>query len=149
MTLQSFADSSSNGISLPEVDAELGREIQSKLTALGILDPPIGQRDDGTFGPLSDDDGLVGAYTTAMMAVFAAKAKVTFSNGMLTPALARALVNAGPDTFYPLILEPDPRDRARRARNSAKTADSTRSDAAASRLDSANAASASASARSS
>ncbi len=111
MTLQSFADLNAKPVTLNEVDTELGKEIQYKLTALGILDPPIGQRDDQTFGPLAEDDGLVGAYTVAMMGVFAKRAKVAFDNALLTPALARALVNADPATFFPLVLTPNPKDR--------------------------------------
>lgn len=111
MTLQAFADLNSKGISLPEVDTELGKEIQAKLTVLGILDPPIGQRPDETFGPLPEDDGLVGAYTVAMMGVFAKRAKVPFDQALLTPKLAKALINADPATFFPLVLTPNPKDR--------------------------------------
>ena len=109
MTLQAFADLNSKGISLPEVDTELGKEIQAKLTVLGILDPPIGQRPDETFGPLPEDDGLVGAYTVAMMGVFAKRAKVAFDQALFTPKLAKALINADPATFYPLVLTPNRR----------------------------------------
>lgn len=110
MTLQNFADQNL-AISLPEVDTQLGKEIQAKLSALGILDPPIGQRADEIFGPLAEDDGLVGAYTIGMMGIFAKKAGIKFEQGILTAKLAQALVNADPGTFFKLILRPNPNDR--------------------------------------
>jgi hypothetical protein len=110
MTLQSFIDLNSKPLELPAVPVEMGKEIQAKLTALGILDPPIGQRADETFGPLLEDDGLIGAYTVAMMAIFAKRAKVKFEHSLLTPALAKALLQADPATFFPLILTPNPKD---------------------------------------
>jgi hypothetical protein len=111
MTLQLFADLKSKPIELAAVPVDLGKEIQSKLSALGILDPPIGQRADESFGPLLEDDGLMGAYSAAMLGIFAKRAKVKFENGLFTPALANALVIANPETFFPLILIPNPKDK--------------------------------------
>jgi hypothetical protein len=70
------------------MDKPLAREIQDRLSALGLLDPP----GDGLFGPVSHW-ALAEFRKAAMLA----------ESGAVDRALARALLDADPRTFLPLM----------------------------------------------
>ncbi len=106
MTLQQFITA---GTSLPldqlrlESNMDLVKEIQNKLTALGILDPDterIGERD---YGPKTEQDGRFGRNSGFMLEVFCQRANIALTNA-LTPAIAQSILQAQSGVFLPMNL---------------------------------------------
>jgi hypothetical protein len=79
-------------VDIDVMDAVLAREIQTRLTALGCLDPPA----DGSFGPVS----------RLVLREFAHRANTDFDD-VVDAALARALLDNTADDLFPLDLGDD------------------------------------------
>jgi peptidoglycan hydrolase-like protein with peptidoglycan-binding domain len=79
-------------VNLNHMDVDLAREIQTRLTDLGCLDPPS----DGVFGPVS----------RLGLREFATRAGVG-SDGIVDAGVARALLNSNADDLFPVSLGDD------------------------------------------
>jgi hypothetical protein len=106
MTIQQFIAA---GQSLPldqlrlEANMDFVREIQNKLTALGILDPDTERIGDRDYGPKSTQDGRFGRNSRFMLEVFCQRVNIVLADA-LTPAIAEALSQAQVGAFLPMNL---------------------------------------------
>lgn len=94
MTLAAIASGASPAIRIPELGAhaDLARELQAKLIALGILDPPV----DGKFGPVS----------TAALRFFLNRAGLS-TKAELDREVASRLIAPAAETLVPLHPKSD------------------------------------------
>jgi hypothetical protein len=74
------------------MDADLAKEIQTRLTALGCLDPPA----DGSFGPVS----------RLVLREFGHRANADFDN-VVDAGLVRSLLDNTSDGLFPMDLGDD------------------------------------------
>lgn len=84
---------------------DAARELQTRLCDLGILDPLINGDKDKPFGPVGKADGSVGPMTRNAIYEFCRLSGVPYTDRLLTPAMARALVKADPDKFLPIQFD--------------------------------------------
>lgn len=93
MTLAQIAAGTKN-VSVEDFSGSrvLAKEIQTRLTVLGCLDPPA--------------DGSVGPATKLVVATFAKTLGLTYPQA-ITPAIAKAMLQQTPQTFLPWAFGPD------------------------------------------
>jgi hypothetical protein len=89
----------------------LAREVQNRLTALGLLDPVIEGNVTNAFKPAVEQDGLWGPATEAMLRLFGRLARLEVDNA-LSRDVAGKLLTLDSEAFLPLRLEPEAGDTA-------------------------------------
>lgn len=102
MDLTTFSNGGSAAIPVDALssDQDLARDVQGRLEALGLLDPPV----DGAFGRVS----------RWALREFCERAGIAYE-GALTASLAAALITQQVDALFPLIPGPDLAGRIVRA----------------------------------
>lgn len=93
MTLAQIAAGTKN-VSVEDFSGSkvLAKEIQTRLSVLGCLDPPA--------------DGSVGPVTKLVVATFAKTLGLTYPQA-ITPAIAKAMLTQTPQTYLPWTFGPD------------------------------------------
>ncbi len=89
--------------------SEAVRDIQNKLTALGLLDPRITGSVPTPFAPAPVQDGIFGNETLAMLEYFATLTG-NIVGGKLSIPLAILLTEANPAAFFPINTTENPND---------------------------------------
>lgn len=102
--LQSFVDARQS-LPFEELDAPLVHELQTRLCALGLLDPGIGGDEKTPFRPVSTSDGQFGNNTFHALAEFCRLAGSPFDGLLLTPLQVRILLIKQPGIFLPVHWE--------------------------------------------
>lgn len=90
---------------------ELVREVQDKLTALGLYDPVVKGSETTSFAPVPEHDEGPNKETLAAVQHFGHIAGVPVLS-TVPPELAQKLLKANPDKFLPLKLKESGKDNA-------------------------------------
>lgn len=90
--------------------AALTVEIQTRLCALGLLDPIFDGNETTPFRPVRQADGQLSIDTRNAILAFHRVAKLTYVDNLLAPEVLNVLLHTNPATFLPLQLDVNPTD---------------------------------------
>jgi len=99
--IQSGRSITTDEINLP-ANRSAAMELQTRLCALGILDPEISGDVATPFGPISKTDGIIGTNSRAAIQEFCKLAGLPYLEKQLNINILTALLAAQPDTFLPI-----------------------------------------------
>jgi hypothetical protein len=88
-----------------EPEKEASKQIQTRLCDLGLLDPSFSGSVLTAFGPGEKADGVIGLNTRNALFVFCKIAKIDYQDGLVSPQLAKALINAEADQLLPIQVK--------------------------------------------